>query len=286
LLEGILFGTTKGAFTGAIERPGIFEQANGGTLLLDEINSMPIGLQTKLLRAVQENKIRRVGALEEIPFDLKIISSSNMVPYQAVDSGHLRQDLFYRLGVVFIRIPNLRDRLDDLGLLTSHFVEKLNAYLGTNIPGFRAEVLERFKTHHWPGNVRELAHVIEGSMNMVQGNEPIGLQQVSFHLTDELHKSKTALDPTKDSSGAAIAGWWEPAKTAVSGKQGSFPKQGLTSLQAEREERIIRQALTATAGNVSMAAGKLELSPQLLNFKMKNWASSVLLIDTEARVFD
>jgi len=146
-----------------------------------------------------------------------------------------------------IRIPDLRDRLEDLDLLARHFVEKLNAHLGKNIPGLRAEVLERFKAHHWPGNVRELAHVIEEAMNLVQGNEPIGLQHISFHLTGELHKSKTALGPAENLSETAIPSLREPTKMVGASERSAFPKKGLISLQAEQEERIIRQALTATA---------------------------------------
>ena len=126
LLEGLLFGTTRGAFTGAVNKEGIFEQAHSGTLFLDEVNAMPISLQAKLLRAIQEKKIRRIGATEDMAIDLKIISSVNADPHQAIRDGHLRMDLFYRLGVVFIRIPPLRERRSGIETLVRHFIYKNN----------------------------------------------------------------------------------------------------------------------------------------------------------------
>jgi arginine utilization regulatory protein len=169
LLEGILFGTTRGAFTGAVDKPGLFEKAHGGTLLLDEINAMTMGLQAKLLRFLQERKIRRVGSLEERDVDLKIISSVNVNPHVAIAQQTLRADLFYRLAVIFIRIPPLRDWLQDLPALISHFLSKSNALLNRQIAGLSEEVMSRFEHYPWPGNVQELEHVIEGALSDTLG---------------------------------------------------------------------------------------------------------------------
>ena len=168
LLEGILFGTTRGAFTGALDKPGLFEMANGGTLLLDEINSMPIGLQGKILRVLQEKKVRRVGSLKEIDIDAKIISSINIQPHQAIENNTLRADLFYRLGVVFIGIPPLVERKDDISLLVQFFVEKCSDTLGVRQHRLSKQVMDMFFTYQWPGNVRELEHIIEGAMNVAK----------------------------------------------------------------------------------------------------------------------
>ncbi|MCK5696114.1 MAG: sigma 54-interacting transcriptional regulator [Desulfobacula sp.] len=172
LLEGILFGTSKGAFTGAVNKAGLFERTSKGTIFLDEINSMPMGLQSKILRSIQESKIRRVGALKEIETDLKIISSVNKDPHIAIADQTLRSDLFYRLGVVFIHIVPLRERMEDLGLLVNHFIEKHNVMLRKNVKRISKEVMELFKIYKWLGNVRELDRLLP---NQIVQNFPHGL---------------------------------------------------------------------------------------------------------------
>ena len=167
LLEGILFGTEKGGFTGAIQRKGIFEQANGGTLLLDEINSMSNELQAKLLRVLQEGYIRRIGGVKDIPIDVKIIATTNEEPLESIKNGTLRKDLYYRLNVIYINIPPLRERKEDILVLSNHFIDKYNFILGKNIHGIEDEVLQCFYRHSWLGNVRELENAIEAAMNYV-----------------------------------------------------------------------------------------------------------------------
>jgi arginine utilization regulatory protein len=156
LLEGILFGTSKGAFTGVINRVGMLEQANGGTLFLDEINSMSVTLQAKLLRALEERKIRRLGDQTNIPIDVRIITSCNVEPSEAIDKRLLRRDLFFRLAVVYLEIPPLRKRIDDLELLTSFFIRQYNNHLKLNVQSIDYEVLKSFQKYHWPGNIRQL----------------------------------------------------------------------------------------------------------------------------------
>ena len=184
LLEGILFGTSKGAFTGSLNKAGLFERTNGGTLFLDEINSMPVGLQSKILRVLQERKVRRVGALKEVEIDVKIISSVNIDPYTAINNGTLRSDLFYRLGVVFIHIVPLSRRLGDLEQLVSHFIEKHNRILGCNVQRVSSDIMDLFKIYNWPGNVRELEHVIEGAMNIAGSDNVIKLEHLQSHFSN------------------------------------------------------------------------------------------------------
>ena len=171
LLEGVLFGTAKGAFTGAMDKTGLFEQANGGTLFLDELNSMPIHLQAKLLRVLQEKKIRRVGAADEVSVSIKMISSVGVPAHKAIREGQLRMDLFYRLAVVYIIIPPLRKQPNGIELLTRHFIYKNNLALGKSVNSVSEAVMEFFRSYNWPGNIRELEHVIEGAMMNTIGQD-------------------------------------------------------------------------------------------------------------------
>ena len=179
LLEGLLFGTTKGAFTGAMNKAGLFEMAQGGTLFLDELLAMPIHLQAKLLRVLQEKKVRRLGSPNEIDVDVKIISAVSRDPRLAIQREQLRIDLYYRLGVVLINIPPLRNRRGGMAELTTHFIEKLNPVLGTHVKQISSEVMELFMAYHWPGNVRELEHLMEGAMNLVGHDKIIDVKHLS-----------------------------------------------------------------------------------------------------------
>jgi arginine utilization regulatory protein len=183
LLEGLLFGTTSGAFSGARNKLGLFERANGGTLFLDELNSMATGLQAKILRVIQERKVRRLGSLRETAIDVKIISSVNKEPHVAIAENTLRPDLFYRLGVVFIPIPPLRDRKEDIVLLARHFLAKHSRALNRKVTDISGDVLALFNDYDWPGNVRELEHVIEGAINMVVSSRTIERRHLQSHLT-------------------------------------------------------------------------------------------------------
>ncbi|MDW7673260.1 MAG: sigma 54-interacting transcriptional regulator, partial [Bacillota bacterium] len=172
LLESCLFGTVKGAFTGATDSPGLFEQAGGGTLFLDEINSMGSALQAKLLRVIQEKTMRRVGGKKEIEVNCRIISATNEDPWESIQQGTLRKDLYYRLAVISLYIPSLRERSQDIGLLLDYFVEKYSKIYGQKSVHICSKVREFLLSYNWPGNVRELEHVIESSISMLdQGSE-------------------------------------------------------------------------------------------------------------------
>lgn len=240
LLEGILFGTVKGGFTGAIDRPGLFELADGGTLFLDEINSMPLDLQAKLLRALQENVIRRIGDTKERKVDVRILAATNIEPNRAIDLGLLRRDLYYRLNTVLLWIPKLSDRHEDILYLTDHFIEKFNAKLFKNYVGLSPKVEEIFMNYPWDGNVRELEHVIEGAMHIGEG----GLIEVG------------------DIPNYMVAGATKRIKIIRD------DKYSLSEQMALIEEKLILETLESVDGNVSKAARKLKIPRQTLQYKL------------------
>lgn len=250
LLEGILFGTEKGGFTGAVEREGIFQQADGGTLLLDEINSMSLGLQAKLLRVLQEGYIRRIGGVKDIPVDVKIIATTNENPLKSVEDGTLRKDLYYRLNVVYIDIPPLRERKDDILILTNHFIAKYNYILGRNIAGIDEEVLESFLNYSWPGNVRELENSIEGAMNYAPINRK-HLQKEDFISCSNLFNNKKAMKDMVISMDSPLPDFLERV-----------------------EKDIIKQALIENQYNISKTARELGIKRQTLQHKMKKYQMS------------
>ncbi|SMC88172.1 arginine utilization regulatory protein [Desulfocicer vacuolatum DSM 3385] len=304
LLEGLLFGTTKGAFTGALDKAGLFEMANGGTLFLDELLSMPIALQTKLLRVIQEKSVRRVGSTKESPVDIKIISSVSNDPRQAVNNNLLRMDLFYRLGVVLLKLPPLRDRRKDMTELVFHFIEKINTLLGTRVEEVSPEVMDLFMTYGWPGNIRELEHLIEGAMNMT-GHENVlkinhfstgmesweGLgdsprtpgENIRFNATPSASSSRPEMGrvlpefqnyssdgPFSGKGNAPCDGFSRtlPSEPGLSSESGDV-KIPLARNQAEQEKLSIKEALTASRGNVTRASSILGISRQLLHYKIK-----------------
>ena len=257
LLEGLLFGTVKGAFTGAQDRPGMMEMADGGTLFLDEINSMPLGLQSKLLRAIQEKTVKRVGGTKDKSVSLKIISATNNHPHRAVVEGQLRPDLLYRLGVVIVEIPPLRERKDDLVLLADHFIEKFNTKFGKSVSGLSPAMTAAFMAHHWPGNVRELEHVIESAMNLISSSET---------TLDTSHFSSSLLTKDiMDKLSLSSPEMYSETRSAVSGRTRG-------PVDPDEPARIIK-ALESTGGNIAKAAKTLNISSQLLHHKLKNTVS-------------
>lgn len=241
LLEGILFGTVKGAFTGAEDRPGLFELADGGTLFLDEIQAMPADLQAKLLRVLEEGAVRRVGEGNARWVDVRILCATNEDPALSVEEGRLRRDLFYRIQVVRIDLPPLRERREDIPLLTSHFIQEYNRQLGKLVSGLLPAVEDMFLRYDWPGNVRELKHAIEGAMNVAEG-ETITPEDLPPHLLPE---AKLPQPEGED--------------------------RPLREVLAEVERRMIRDTLNACGGNVRQAARRLGIPRQTLQYKLKKW---------------
>ncbi|NLK43084.1 MAG: sigma 54-interacting transcriptional regulator [Tissierellia bacterium] len=248
LLEGILFGTDKGGFTGALEREGIFEQANGGTLMLDEINSMSLPLQAKLLRVLQEGYIRRIGGTKDIPIDVRIIATTNESPLESLKKGSLRKDLFYRLNVIFIHIPPLVERSEDIPILTDYFISKFNLLLDKKVESVSKDVLDYFMEYTWPGNVRELANVIEGAMNIVDDNETL-LTRRDFISSIHLMKDKSYRYPF------------------VFGQR----NKSLPVYLEEIEKNLIINALENNHNNITKAAEELGIKRQTLQHKLKKF---------------
>lgn len=171
LMESEMFGHKKGSFTGAItDKAGLFEVADGGTLFLDEVGELPVSIQVKLLRAIQERVIRRVGATDDMKVEVRIIAATNRNLEEMVSKGGFRQDLFYRLNVINIRTPSLRERQDDIPLLANHFLKKYNDKLNKNISGISVEAMEILKNYNYPGNVRELENMIERTVALEAGS--------------------------------------------------------------------------------------------------------------------
>ena len=164
LLESILFGAVKGSYTGAVDSSGLFEEAGEGTLFLDELNSMPINMQTKLLRVLQEKSVRRVGGKENYPIKCRVISAMNEDPYILIEEGKLRQDLFYRIAGYNLYIPRLKERGNDLLELAEHYISKYNLVMNKNVIRITDQLIEMMENYDWPGNIRELEHFIENIM--------------------------------------------------------------------------------------------------------------------------
>jgi arginine utilization regulatory protein len=276
LIEGIFFGTARGAYTGAVDRMGLFERANGGTIFLDEINSMPLGLQGKLLRVLQENELCRVGSVETVKVKLKVISSMNMEPQEAVRKGIIRMDLFYRLAVISIRIPPLRDRKWDIEELTRHFLLKYNLAMAKNVIGVSSEVMDLFWGYDWPGNVRELEHVIESAVNMAGANEQkIQLKHLNFHL-DHLarYRSENAGRPAEAEHwpGRPFSLPCTPKHQAPPATNASCNTESdIRQMQRALEIETVKRALISTGGKVAQAARSLGISRQLLHYKLKKY---------------
>ena len=245
LFESILFGSVKGSFTGALDRPGLFELADGGTLFLDEINSMPNGLQAKLLRVLQDGVIRRIGDSKARKINVRIITAMNKDPIKSVKRGDLREDLFYRLNVVSIKLLPLRKRKEDISLYIPYFIDKYNKKLGKNVSGISKEVKDLFYKYHWPGNVRELQHMIESSINILDSGN-IQLKHLPIYLIENTNV--------------------DTADTDI--KETRPLKQEIESL----EKQLIINALKKTGGAITDAADILGIPRQTLHYKMKKYS--------------
>lgn len=254
LIESILFGTSKGAFTGATEKIGLFEQAEGGTLLLDEINSLSPTLQAKLLRAIQEKSIRRIGDTIDRKVDVRIISTINEDPIEAIAENRLRKDLFYRLSVVSLFIPALKERKEDIPLLVESFIGKYNQLFRMDVLGVTEEVHEIFRQYDWPGNVRELEHIIEGAMNLVIDEEWIDVSHLPYSLKNKTHLLKqTVTAPVRE-----IENFNDQAEPRI-----------LKDYLHEAERYYINKALEKHKYHKTNAATELGLSRQTLQYRMK-----------------
>ena len=245
LLEGLLFGTEKGGFTGAVERKGIFEQASGGTLLLDEINSMSLDLQAKLLRVLQESYIRRIGGSKDIPVDVRIIATTNVDANTSLNDKLIRKDLLYRISVLNINIPPLRDRIDDLPILCKYFIDKFNKRLNKSIKNISNDVMERFYQYSWPGNIRELENFIESAMNLA-ADDSNGLIKSDFLSTNFYSEISSS-----------------------SQYNNRLRSRSLNELLSDIERDIILESLEKHKDNITKTAESLGIKRQTLQHKLK-----------------
>ncbi|HUI52123.1 MAG TPA: sigma-54 dependent transcriptional regulator [Terriglobales bacterium] len=246
LMESEIFGHERGAFTGAAERRiGCFELADSGTLLLDEIGEMPAPTQAKLLRVLEDRKVRRLGSKTETPVDVRVIAATNKDPEKAVADGGMRQDLYFRLNVFHIHLPPLRDHKEDIPLLAEHILRDINAKHGKNVRGIGAEVLDIFMSHTWPGNIRELRNVLERAAIMSE-KDLISRSSLPGEFGKVGSKSPGDLSSVK------------------------FPI-GTTVDAMERE--LILQTLHATGNNKTRAAELLGVSLKTLHNKLKEYGS-------------
>lgn len=254
LLESILFGTTKGAFTGAMNNKGLFELADGGTLFLDEINSMPINLQPKILRVIQDGSFRRVGGNELIKVDVKIISAMNVTPQTVLKDKLLRRDLYYRLSMLSVRIPPLRERKEDIPSFVKLYILKHNNTFHKHVRYVSKELLEKLQRYSWPGNIRELEHFIVYGMSMVNAES----DTLSYENVADQLGSMLADQPEED----------VPEEDKESLIDAELP---LTEMLQLVEKNKIQVVLSQCSQNVSKAAKLLGIPRQTLQRKIEKY---------------
>jgi transcriptional regulator with PAS, ATPase and Fis domain len=253
LLESELFGHVRGAFTDASsDKPGLFETAAGGTLFLDEVGELPISVQVKLLRALQEREIRRIGENRSRAIDVRVVAATSRPLEQMVEDGEFREDLFYRLAVMPLRIPALRERREDIAILSEHFLRSINKRIGTHVQGLDAEARRILLAYDWPGNVRELENTLEHAAVLAEGAQ-IGPDD----LPERLRRQRRAAAEGPAEIGFAL----------------HFADDDLSVKRASRrvERELILRALEQTAGNRTHAAKLLDLSHRALLYKIKDY---------------
>ncbi len=257
LIESELFGYEKGAFTGAVtSKPGRFELAHDGTLFLDEIGEIPVNMQVKLLRAIQEQEFERVGGIKTIEVDVRLVAATNRDLQEEIRQGRFREDLYYRLNVVQFRLPPLRERTSDIPLLVDHFIKRFRAKLKKDVRGVTDAAMERLLTHPWPGNIRELENVIERCLLFCDGD-----RIESGDLPPEM---RVATISTPLPSAAPAEGDDEDSDRPTPGL-----KEAVREATSRVERELIIRALKQTGGNVTHTARLLKISRKSLQTKMK-----------------
>ncbi|HEX9102539.1 MAG TPA: sigma-54 dependent transcriptional regulator [Polyangia bacterium] len=278
LMESELFGYEKGAFTGAVgSKPGRFELADTGTLFLDEIGEIPVEMQVKLLRVLQESEFERVGGIKTIKVDVRLVTATNRDLQKEVAAGTFREDLFYRLNVVPVHLPPLRERRSDIPLLVEHFIARFNERLKKQITGVDDEALARLTAHPWPGNIRELENVLERTILFCEGP--------TIHAADlppEMQLAPAAATtppppgtPLYVPSASSVPNVTPPFGSALPPPSTEARASSLKELVRQETERVERElivrALEETGGNVTQAARKLKISRKSLQNKMKEF---------------
>lgn len=262
LIESLLFGTKKGSFTGSEDKPGYFEEAENGTLFLDELNSMSLAMQSKILRALQENTFRRIGSQKDIKMNVRIISSCNEDPFRSIADNLLRKDLFYRLSTVMIELPSLREHREDLEDLIRYHLNATSYQYVHTVSAIQPQVMELFKGYSWPGNVRELFHVLDYAQNVADG-DVLCMEHLPSYLTKQgrMHRQ----------DGTAITNEAEPAQDTAPTQPIDFNSHTLQSLLDEYEHKIIKDALEHYGYNITRTAAALNLRRQSLQYRIRKY---------------
>ncbi|MEK4228069.1 sigma-54 interaction domain-containing protein [Solibacillus sp. FSL H8-0538] len=245
LMESTLFGTVKGSFTGANDSSGIFEQAKGGTVFLDELNSLPLDMQVKLLKVVEEKRVRRLGGQEDMQLDFRIIAATNEHPFELIEGGKLREDLYYRLSILQIDLPTLKERPEDIELLTKYYINRYNDIMHIRILDIEEDVLDCFKAYHWPGNIRQLKNSIETAYHNVQST------LLTLEDVPDTIKNSHLLQNKND-----------------------IKRNDALSLKEQLEQieiAIIQESYVKCGENISQTARSLNISKQTLHYKMQKY---------------
>ena len=269
LLESMFFGTTKGAYTGAVNTPGLFEQAENGTIFLDEINSMDMALQAKILKVIENRTVRRIGADKETEIRCRILCALNEDPVQCIEDGKLRRDLYYRLSSCILHIPPLRERKSDIPLYCNYFLSRFNKEYSQRIERVDEGLLSLFMSYNWPGNVRELQHVIESAYSVAEESiRVLKLENISSYY-------KSSFVEENGNSKIKTA---KMAKSIVDEMQHDTASEdftpqpsGLKNQIDAYEKEIIARTLAETNGNVTVAAQILEITRQALQHKIRKY---------------
>ncbi len=266
LMESEMFGHKKGSFTGAIaDKKGLFEVANGGTIFLDELGELPLSMQVKLLRVIQEGTFKRVGGTDDVRVDVRVISATNRVLDHEVKTGNFREDLFYRLNVIQIQCPPLRERRDDVQMLANSFLEKFSSILGIPVKKISNEAMDTLKRYHYPGNVRELENIIERTVAL----EP-GAIILPESLPRHMHEAQQP------------AGQLDAHKIEIDEQAGI----DLERLVADFERTLLMKALQQTGGVKKKAAKLLKISFRSMRYRVDKYALNALSVDDDEDTVD
>jgi len=255
LIESILFGTSRGAYTGAENKKGLFEEADGGILFLDELNAMPYQVQGKLLRVLQDGGFRPVGSNSEKTVNVKVIAAINIDPMKAIESKALRNDLFYRFSSSMIHLIPLRERKEDIAYYVEHYIKEFNAIYGKNVIGISNDFQDFLSTYSWNGNVRELKHVIESMIGTAEGCQ-LDICHLPAYMYDRIH--------------GEVSGWSSEERAI---QLSNVPPDSTGSLNLSEnvqnmEIKLIKKALQLCGGNRTKASDLLGIPRQTLNYKI------------------
>lgn len=262
LMESEMFGHKKGSFTGAIaDKRGLFEVANGGTIFLDELGELPLTMQVKLLRVIQEGTFKRVGSTEDITVEVRVISATNKNLEAEVKSGKFREDLFYRLNVIQIHCPPLRERREDIPMLANHFLEKFSKVLGVNVKKITEEAMDALKNYHFPGNVRELENIVERTVALEPGTVILP-ESWPRHLLD-----------SRPSSGEEL----NAHRIEIDHDKGI----DLEALVDDFERTLLTKALERTSGVKKKAARLLNISFRSMRYRVDKYGLGALSVDDD-----